>query len=336
MSLECAFLATGGGKTKKRTERLVMKARALADGVGADREIALAGVAAGGQALLCGEYERAAGLLLDAEHMLRERCTGVMWELTTCHTFLLSCLVYLGELLEVNRRLSGTISNALERGNLLAAAEARTRANFGWLALGEVDRAQHELDEALATWSHSGYHRQHYNALISQANIFLYKGDPMKAWERVEEQWEPLKRSLLLRIQVLRAESNYLRARCALGVAAQGVDRDRLLRLARRHAAKLARERMPWLDPFALLIRAGAAWLLGNQGRARQLLATATDGFEQADMKIYAAAARRRLGQVTGGDEGRQLVQQADDVMGSQSIPEPDRVADALAPGVVF
>jgi hypothetical protein len=39
------------------------------------------------------------------------------------------------------------------------------------------------------------------------------------------------------------------------------------------------------------------------------------------------------LGQLTGGDEGRTLVQRADDVMRAQGIPKPDRVTAVLAPG---
>ena len=72
--------------------------------------------------------------------------------------------------------------------------------------MDEVDRAQWELNEALATWSHEGFHRQHYNALISQANIAIYTEDPVSAWNLVEEKWKALEGSLLLRIQVLRTD----------------------------------------------------------------------------------------------------------------------------------
>ena len=68
---------------------------------------------------------------------------------------------------------------------------------------------------------------------------------------------------------------------------------------------------------------------------ARQLLVVAAAGFDRVDLQLYAAAARRRLGGLTGGDEGRQLVLQADDAMRSRGIPRPDRVADVLAPGFV-
>ncbi len=336
MSWESGFIAIGGGRSRKQTELLIGEAGRLAERLGTPRELALSGVTQGAAALLCGEFKRAVGILLGAEQMLREQCTGMMWELTTSQSFLLSSLIYLGELAEVSARLSLMLADALERGNLLAATEARTRGNFGWLAMGDPARARFEIQEALRTWSHSGFHRQHYNALISNANIDLYEGDPGAAWKRVEDQWGPLKRSLLLQGQVLRAESHFLRGRCALAVAAQGSDRKRLLRIAKRHAAKLARERMPWIAPFAPLLRAGISSIVGDNERARTLLSAAAEGFEGAELRLYAAAARRRLGQLTGGTEGERLIQQADEAMRSEQIPRPDRVTEVLAPGFLI
>jgi hypothetical protein len=315
MAWESGFIAIGGGRTRRLTERLTSEAATLAKRLGTPSEIALSTVTTGAAALLCGEFRRAADILLKAEQMLREQCTGMMWELTTSQTFLMSSLIYVGELQEVSRRLPLMLADALERGNLLAATEARTRANFGWLAVDEVAQAQCELDEALRTWSHQGFHRQHYNALISQANIELYTGDAEAAWRRVEEKWGPLTRSLLLRVQILRAESHFLRARCALAAAAAGVDRQRLVRIAERHAARLARENMPWIAPFAPLMRAGIHSMRGQRDAARRLLVVAAEGFDRVDLRLYAAAARRRLGQLTGEAEGQQLITQADAVM---------------------
>jgi len=333
MAWESGFIAIGGGRTRRLTERLTGEAARLAERLGRPPEIALALVTTGAAALLCGEFRRAADILIRAERMLREQCTGMMWELTTSQTFLLSSLIYVGELQEVSRRLPVMLADALERGNLLAATEARTRANFGWLATDDVTRAQSEIDEALRTWSHEGFHRQHYNALISQANIALYRGDPAAAWRLVEDQWGPLRRSLLLRVQILRAESHFLFARSALAAATAGADQARLLRIAGRHAAALARERMPWIEPFAPLLRAGIAAAEGHAEAARRLLGVAAEGFDRVDLRFYAAAARRRLGVLTGGAEGQALVAGADELMRAQGIPKPDRVTEVLAPG---
>jgi len=333
MAFESGFIAIGGGRTRRLTERLTGEAARLAERLGRPPEIALALVTTGAAALLCGDFRRAADILMRAEQMLREQCTGMMWEMTTTQSFLLSSLIYVGELQEVSRRLPVMLADALERGNLLAATEARTRANFAWLATDDVARAQGELDEALRTWSHQGFHRQHYNALISQANIELYTGDAAAAWRRVAGRWGALRRSLLLQVQILRAESHFLFARCALAAAAAGVDRQRLLRIAARHARSLSHEHMPWIAPFAPLLRAGIHAVRGQYDAARPLLGVAAEGFDRADMRLYAASARRQLGRLTGGTEGEQLVRQADELMRSRGIPKPDRIAAVLAPG---
>ena len=335
MAWESGFIAIGGGRSRRLTERLTGEAAKLAERLGTPRELALALVTTGAAALLCGEFRRAADILTRAERMLREQCTGMMWELTTSQSFLLSSLIYVGELREASRRLPLMLADALERGNLLAATEARTRANFVWLAMDDVARAQAALDEALRTWSHQGFHRQHYNALISQANIALYTGDPAAAWRRVAGQWGALRRSLLLQVQILRAESHFLFGRCALAAAAAGVDRSRLLRVAGRHAASMAREHMPWIAPFAPLLRAGIHAVRGQDESARRQFVAAAEGFDRVDLRFYAAAARRRLGRLMGGVEGRELITRADEVMRSQGIPKPERVTDVLAPGFV-
>jgi eukaryotic-like serine/threonine-protein kinase len=333
MAWESGFVAIGGGRTRRLTERLTGESTRLAERLGRPPEIARAMVTTGAAALLCGEFRRAVDILAAAVRMLQEQCTGMMWELTTSQSFLLSSLIYVGELQEAGRRLPLMLSDALERGNLLAATEARAQANFVWVANDDVARAQSELDEALRSWSHRGFHRQHLSALVSQSNIELYAGNPEAAWRRVADQWGPLKRSLLLRVQILRVEANYLFARCALAAAAAGVDRDGLLRFAERHAAPMAREHMPWIAPFAPLLRAGIDSVRGDDDGARRQLAVAAEGFDRADMRLYAAAARRHLGALTGGSKGLALVVQADGVMRSQGVPRPDRLAAVMAPG---
>ena len=137
---------------------------------------------------------------------------------------------------------------------------------------------------------------------------------------------------MLLRIQGLRTEWLYLRARVALASAA-GRERKRRLGIAEDLAGRIAKENMPWSNPFAMLIRAGLAQRGGDASRAAALLTQAVEGFEAADMSLYAMAARRRLGETLSGDRGRELIGQSDDWMRKQQIKNPSAFSNLLAPG---
>jgi hypothetical protein len=80
------------------------------------------------------------------------------------------------------------------------------------------------------------------------------------------------------------------------------------------------------------LVEAGVAGVRGD-GRAADLLATATAELDAVDMPLAAAAARRRLGILLGGDRGRELAAAADGWMASRGVRNPARMTAALVPG---
>ena len=120
-----------------------------------------------------------------------------------------------------------------------------------------------------------------------------------------------------------------LRAEVALALAGQSGEAA-FASAARAGARRLEREDSPMARCFALLLRAGLANLSGDRDAAVRHLADAAKACEAADMHLYAAAARRRLGQVTGDDA---LVRQADEWMRGQEVRNPARMTDLLAPG---
>src|SRR5260370_5022026 len=113
---------------------------------------------------------------------------------------------------------------------------------------------------------------------------------------------------MLLRVQALRIEAWFLKARTALSAAAVTPrDRATLIKVADRLAAKIDREEMAWGQPLAATIQAGVAALRGDTAPGPVPLAAALAGFEEADFAVYPAAARRLLRQNTPGDEDRPL-----------------------------
>jgi hypothetical protein len=91
-------------------------------------------------------------------------------------------------------------------------------------------------------------------------------------------------------------------------------------------------EKMPWSDGFALLLNAAVAFQEGDRAAAAHRLAAAVDAFDRAGMKMYAAGARRRLGQLQGVN-GRRLVQEAEEWMATQAIRSPPSMTRMIAPG---
>ncbi len=332
MAFEAAQTASRGGAARERAAQVARWAEELSQKVGHPQAIGLSIWASGVTAYLVGNWQKAAELCERAAEVLRDRCTGVTWELTIAQRFMLSALLYLGELAEVSRRVPSLLSAAIEQGNLFGATDLRTRLNLIWLAADDPDKARAEVIEALKAWPHEGFHLQHYSSLLALTQIELYTGDVEVAWKHLEGQWQALENSMLLRIQVLRIEAMHLRARTALANSAIRVDRDKL-RIAEKLARKIEKEKMSWGNPFASLVRAAIAHQRSEEFRIATFLTDAVQGFEDADMHLYAAVARRRLGEITGGDKGQQLITEADAWMMAQRIKNPAAMAQMLAPG---
>ena len=142
-----------------------------------------------------------------------------------------------------------------------------------------------------------------------------------------------LRRSLLTRVQVLRVEARYLRARVALAMAVAHGGSRRFLSIARAESRRIARERMPWSDPIALLLSAAVAYLEGRAVQARDDLSAAVDRFVRADMNLYAAVTRRRIGVLQNDAHGREQMHQAGEWMVAQQIKNPVAMTRMLAPG---
>ena len=202
------------------SERLVQQSKALAKSVGNPHAIALSILADGINATTAGEWKKALTLSEQALAILRDQCVGLTWELNIAQNLVIWALMYLGELGEVSRQVPALLANARSRGNLYLATELCTRSNYVWLAADDPDEGERETIESIARWSHKGFHRQHYSAMLARVQTALYRGDAEAAWRLLAEQESMLRRSLLTRVQVIRIESLYLRARSALAMAA--------------------------------------------------------------------------------------------------------------------
>jgi hypothetical protein len=139
--------------------------------------------------------------------------------------------------------------------------------------------------------------------------------------------------SALMHVECVRIFMYHLRAHCALALAAKSSDPATLLKSAAKDARTIEREKPAWSRCMPLMIRAALADRAGDRASAVARLGEAAASADAADMKLYAAAARRRQGLLVGGSQGAALVEHADAFMASQRIQNPTRMADLLAPG---
>jgi len=331
---EAVHVACQGRPAWRRTERLVAAAGGLAHRLGHPHALGMAGLSAGAAEFLIGRYRSGLELLNRAEAIFRERCTGVIWELDTTRIFALWSLFYLGRLTELGDRCHEIFHEARERGDrYMVATPGPFVGTVVRLAEDDVEGARRFAGDALGQWSQQGFHIQHLNFYYGSLYTDLYAGDADGAWRRINETKPLLESSLLLRIQQVQADVIQHAGRCAVAMAAVSADPRPLLRLAEKSARRLDHQQLAWTGALAQLIKAGAAAVRGDAGRAGQLLADAAQRFETEDMGLFASSARRQLGQLRGGDEGRELIDQADAWMRAQSIRNPSRMASCLAPG---
>ena len=318
---------------RRLTEALFQQSKALAKSVGNPHAIALSLLGESITAMANGQWKNGGVLAEQALGILQKERTGVTWEVNIAQNMAIWSLMYRGELGEVVRRVPPLLASARDTGNLYIATELCTRSNYAWLAAGDPDEGEREATESIDRWSHEGFHRQHYSALLARVQTALYRGKGGEAWRLFTEHEPSLRRSLITRLQVLRVETHYMRGRSALAMAAMNRDRRRFLSIARAEARRIARERMPWSDPIALLLRAGVAYLDGNVAMSLRCLHDAVDRFEHADMNLYAAVARLRIGELQRDAAGRERQRAALAWMAAQSIKNPAGFTRMLAPG---
>jgi hypothetical protein len=339
LALEAGFASSAGGPGAERARRLIAVAEALAEKIDNPHALGLAAAAAGVAAYMIGEWKRCRVACARAEDFLRDRCTGIAWELDSVQLFSLSCLYCLGELGEMSRRVPELVREAASRGDLYAATNLHTGVpNVVDLVADDPYAARHHAVEAIRQWSQQGFHVQHFYDLLAQGQIDLYLGDGAASCKRLAERWAALEGSMLLRVQMVRHVSLNLRARSAIAAAAAlpagaPSQREPLLRAAEHDVGRVLAEKMTWSANISILARAGIAATRGDREQARELLSRAIAGFVTDEAAHFLAVARWRLGELVGGDEGKLLVAGATEWMASQRVKNPRALLAMLAPG---
>jgi tRNA A-37 threonylcarbamoyl transferase component Bud32/tetratricopeptide (TPR) repeat protein len=320
LGAEAAFVATDGRRAARRAERLIAEARALAGQVADPRLLGLIDFCDGLTRFLSGRWREAAELTQQAERQFTDQGFAVSWEAANSRLFSVWSLFYLGDIAGLSVRIPALVREAEQRGDRYAMTSLQSGlANVSLLARGDAQGAREAVRAAIARWGGGSFHFQHYWALLSEGMIDLTIGDAHAGLTRLEDGWGPLRRSMLLRIQNVRIEATFLRARLLLAVGR--------ISEALEIAFALDDEGVAWARGFSLLLRG-----LADRREAQALLRSALEVFDAEDMRLFAAVARLRLGEAQPGELGAANQRAAEAWMKTQGIVEPRAFARMLAP----
>jgi hypothetical protein len=285
---------------------------------------------------LAGDVAASVSGLAAAEARLRGQPRAAVLLCSNVRLLRLCALSITGRLGEMRRTVATYLGDADRRGDVYTAAATRRLGCLAWLASGMPARARAALDETPWLAPPGMFHIQHLYELEARVWLALYEGTAAAAADELGEGFARLRAARFDKIQIVRAKATWQRAQLDLAAAPQALDRERRLRQVARAARRLEREKVAYAQAWAGLLRAGIACqrgdAIGASARLRDVISVA----EGAGLELCAAAARRRLGELRGGDAGAALIQEADAWLRGQGVQDLARMVEVVAPGFVY
>jgi serine/threonine protein kinase len=327
-SIQITHLASQGGRIRKAERAVYAIAERLSKSVGGPDAEAY--------------FETCRGIALfhrgawkDAHDALSSRIALRSDAFSHARLFGVYSLFYLGRLREHARRASRLLADSERRGDMYTAVNLHAAPLVDdSLTVDDPDAAREHLQKALAIWTQSGFHIQHWKLMVRGAEIELYVGDGPAACARLERDRRAYRNSLLGHSQFVREMTRYVRGCAAVAAALVAPSHTRRMRLveARKAAGRLEREGMSWTGPLASLLLAATAHAEGDAATAMAALRVAIERAEAANMALHAAAARHQLGCLLGGDDGMEMRRQGETAMAAEGVRAPMRMAGVFVP----
>jgi eukaryotic-like serine/threonine-protein kinase len=318
----------------KRGKWLVSEAKRLADEAKTSYCLGMAALGEGAMSFCTGQFLDARSACMRADEFFREGCTAVTWERDSSQMFHNWSLLFLGELAELTAYAEAAVFDARERGDVYAAA---TNAVFSLamarLACGDPEGAQVGIDENMANWPGSSYHVQHLLQSMSMSMIGIYQGQPKYTWARMEREYKPLKRSMLLEVRLLEIDYFSFKGRAALASLLHDPNSAEYRVSAEKSARRLEKTKTEWGIAQGHGIRAGLASIAGDEQKCVDYLRQAIAGYDKNHLDAFAAASRIRLGELFQGDEGTKLTRDGMQFLKTQQVVNIPGMVNVLSPG---
>jgi hypothetical protein len=229
---------------------------------------------------------------------------------------------FMGELTEASRRMNQLCAEAENRGDLYTTVNLRSSGQIrAFLAADDPEQGRRTCREAVALWPKGKFLVQNWQGMVYEPDVDLYQGDPAAAYARFARDLPALKKSLLLHSGFIRAMTAYTQGRLAVAtIDADPTLRESRIAEARQMVQKLRREFDPWAQVLAELVKATADNASSDREGSVASLRAVIERAEATDTVIFVPAARYRLGQLLGGEEGRKLIEKATEELAAQDV----------------
>jgi eukaryotic-like serine/threonine-protein kinase len=270
-------------------------------------------------------------------------CSGVTWEVDACSVYDQLSAINCGDYADIARSAPTLVDEALRRGRVWKGAMLSGFSGMpAWLTTGDAAQYRRQLAEVARLWTpRARPHWPDYVLLMGEALVSIYEGQPRLGFELLEQRRSAYGRYMLTRGankgNVGYATHHGRCAAAALGAlprSASSSQRAPFLTVLRRSIRKLRSNGSPKALGGAALLDAALCFERGGSERSVDLMRQALLWFERAGAHMFEAAVQRRLGQLQGGDEGRQRVALGDAFMLDQGVADLEAETELDCPGL--
>jgi hypothetical protein len=208
-----------------------------------------------------------------------------------------------------------------------------------WLVPDDPAGYSSVLADAKRLWRGSAQPRwPDFVMLAGESQQLIYQGNALDAFELFEAEYERYARSELMRnagagIGGFSAHHGKAAAAALGSGKTRSAQSARMRAIVQSCAGSLRRAGGVKRTGIAAALEAALSLERGELEQARLQLVAAADVLESAGALMWAAAARRRAGQLVGGSQGALLLALGDAFMRSQGIQNLDAMTEVCCPG---
>ncbi len=345
LALEAGMIASLGRITRRHSLRLSRRADSLANAMDDHYLNSSLALCRGIRSGCLGEWAKslqecreAETMFVDLRHSSAIRNSNesheILGNVTLAQFWQLLSMSWLGEIEQLDERCDRLIDEAIQRHDLFTSVMLGGYCrSFLRVAKDRPIDGIRELQSTMREWDDGGFYIQHHLAIIGEATLRLYRGDPEGAVALIRGHRRRYRQSWLLGAHIVRAQLNDLLTRAALAKVLRTPSGRRWWRHAKRTRRRLAWERLPWTSALSVAYRGTMRLLRHDRVRAARDLTSAAERFDSLGMSLHAAASRARLADTINGDSGLQLREQAYAEISGRGVVRPEAFAIFLLPG---